>query len=377
MRNATLYKLATDTGRLIWRYDLDGPPAAHASPTTPLVSHGVVYLGFKQDLYAVKASNGSPLWKEQFSGHSSPIPWVAANDRLYVTSGIRIYALESTKGTIQWYHDVQWAQGNVLAMRGDTSGVYAMLFNAQGSVERQIQSLFALDASTGRERWRIPMTIPEMFFSSHVNPTYLSLNKQLSSDNGIIYFTTLIRTSNGVGTYLSAVSTRNGGTVWRSAPMEDALQIVLQPDVIYLSGVSDIYALNAKSGVLLWHHKGDIAIDETVFVTQDKLSFLETNLQGDYLTTVNATNGNVESHQRLNDSYHLDIDRSLPPDNGGPYYVQSPRETVIEAHTTYAAVFKTGSLEALNTQSGALLWSYTFPDTNGIGAARLTLVEAP
>ena len=113
---------------------------------TPTVSNGVVYVNVGPTLYAFDATTGAEHWRTTFYGAR---PVTTAGGMLY-TAGLdgNIYALDPADGSIQWTFNT--GVGNATApapsLVGDTlyavSGQYA---------------LYALDATTGAERWEIPL----------------------------------------------------------------------------------------------------------------------------------------------------------------------------------------------------------------------------
>ena len=113
---------------------------------TPTVSNGVVYVNVGPTLYAFDATTGAEHWRTTFDGAR---PVTTAGGLLY-TAGLDgiIYALDSADGSIQWTFNtgVGNATAPIPSLVGDT------LYAVSGQY-----GLYALDATTGAERWEIPL----------------------------------------------------------------------------------------------------------------------------------------------------------------------------------------------------------------------------
>ena len=133
-----LYALRASDGTTLWKV----PGGLFES--SPAVINGVVYIGSDdKNVYAFDASSGNERWHHATGDFVASSPAVA-NGLVYVGSGDgNVYALDASSGNERWHH----ATGDVIVSSPAVANgvVYA------GSNDK---SLYALDASTGGELWK-------------------------------------------------------------------------------------------------------------------------------------------------------------------------------------------------------------------------------
>ncbi|MEO5943603.1 MAG: PQQ-binding-like beta-propeller repeat protein [Ferruginibacter sp.] len=151
-RDGNLYAIDAATGSLKWKYYNGGISMEQSSPT---VNNGVVYIGgwynisnfsIKGSVYAVNAQTGKLLWKalDSLAFGSSP---VIAGGNLYIAADdLNLYSLNASTGNINWKVQIipngaspAIADG-VVYVGGGGTGYY-----------------YALDAATGKEKWKYPI----------------------------------------------------------------------------------------------------------------------------------------------------------------------------------------------------------------------------
>jgi outer membrane protein assembly factor BamB len=215
-------------------------------PITPTlwVSGGQVYLysyGARM-LYVLRESDGKPLW--QASGTLE----ATATDQLYLivdqydsrTQDTHPFleALQASSGTLLWRNQINYA----IFVLG-TSAHSVLLYD---ETQSGVSELVALDASTGAQRWTMPITTP---FDSY------SLSAQV--DAGIVYLTS------DTGS-LSAYNEESGTLLWTHAfpsAFSAYTPWFVSHGAIYLSG-DRLYALRASDGATLWQtDQASIALD--------------------------------------------------------------------------------------------------------------------
>ncbi len=150
--DGSLYGLAIDSGRQLWRYE-----AGVSIVSTPTVAGARAYFMDRDNrIHAVDVGSGRRIWRRE-TGPDLPLNWglegwdygmgslVLAGDTLYVGSGDgAIYALRPTDGELIWrvqtggrVRATPTVDGDTLYI-GDADGVF-----------------HALDRATGRARWRL------------------------------------------------------------------------------------------------------------------------------------------------------------------------------------------------------------------------------
>ena len=131
---------------------------------TPVVAAGVVYYGdWTGAVRAVKATTGVPIWKTMVGAPFIGSPAVSG-DAVFVAGGATLARLDRAKGTLQW---------KVVTNENPAAGIDAspvvvgnIVLQATASNEEPIPkkiytfrgSISAYDARTGRERWRFYTT---------------------------------------------------------------------------------------------------------------------------------------------------------------------------------------------------------------------------
>jgi len=144
-----IYALDAATGRLRWKVQTDA-----AVRSSPAVDRQRVYVGsFDGNLYALDRATGAVCWKFKTAGNaffptgeiqSSP---AVANGLVYV--GARdgmLYALDAVTGRPRWRSDQQMSWVNTSPA---VAGGLVIIGVSDG------ESLVAVDAATGVERWRL------------------------------------------------------------------------------------------------------------------------------------------------------------------------------------------------------------------------------
>lgn len=94
-----IYALQGSTGALLWNY------AAGSQVYSMTVDNGVIYTGVNGGLLvALRANNGSVLWRYQSDGSNFSTP-IVDNDSVYTGADNGItYALQAVTGVLRWYY---------------------------------------------------------------------------------------------------------------------------------------------------------------------------------------------------------------------------------------------------------------------------------
>jgi outer membrane protein assembly factor BamB len=228
-----LYALNADTGAFLWKYQTEpifGSPA---------VANGVVYASDPGTLYAVDANTGALIWQFAVSTGQYCSPTVA-NNVVYIAAGDplsknNIHAVNAQTGKQIWAYQTTGTPFNTVAVANGV--LYSN--SSDGSV-------YALDATTGSLIWKKQ-------FGSSITPK-ATLNQPPNGAavaNGVLYLP-VRRTFTISDIY--ALDAATGDLIWRTSvgglyqmtPAIDNGLVYIVPD--------KIYALNASTGAIVWQN---------------------------------------------------------------------------------------------------------------------------
>lgn len=224
--NNWVYALSASNGTPLWHY------VTGKNPSTPVVANGTVYIN-SDELYVLNASDGSVLWRYPFGSVNNNSTPTFANGVIYAGSGDGyLYALSASTGTLLW--------------RFQTGGTYVYTPTVVGGVVYTSSNvyppsgtIYALNAADGTVIWQL-------------TPGWYPSQPVLS--NGVLYFT--------AGVLVEAVNASNGTVLWSQ---DEGSDITLQTPVagngtVYVPYSGDygfpggILALNSDNGVMLWSY---------------------------------------------------------------------------------------------------------------------------
>lgn len=194
LATSTVAAIDAQTGQALWRYTL--PDELGGLPT---LANGVLYVGDitgngpavethgLNALVALDARTGKPLWQAA-TGIVSSAPAIA-NGVVYVGGyNPALYAVNAANGHILWSDDTSPARVTTPAV-------------AQGVVYFSANGVYAVDAATGRIRWRQALgASPSVSFTD------------VALAHGALY---LARTDGSGASTLYALNASNGAILWR------------------------------------------------------------------------------------------------------------------------------------------------------------------
>ena len=190
------FALDAETGRVVWQRHF--PHCAAASPT---VGDGVVYMAFLQPL---------PCAKQPRTQHGL------------------VVALRASDGKVLWRLDVSAVESSLLLVHG------LLYFGAWD------HAVYAVDAETGKQRWRV-----DTDGEHNSSPAYVNGKVVIGNNAGSVY----------------ALDARTGAVRWRAASHAGFLHgheyFYAAPTIAYgrvFMGNTDgvLYAFGATTGQLLW-----------------------------------------------------------------------------------------------------------------------------
>jgi outer membrane protein assembly factor BamB len=341
-QDANVYALALATGKLKWEYPANVPETSGPGPDGVAVADGAVYGDTATSVFALSAATGKTIWMDSnllTSGQGAfEIQPQVAGGRVYLASaygsgpgGGVLMALDASTGHLLWkFNTVIGARPGVQALGVGSGGAWEPpLIGADGSVtfgtgnpyqsigdaiahpSRQLytDSEVSLDAATGQLRWYY-QAVPNDF-----------ADHDLQS---------------------SPIATTIGGV----------------PAIIAGGKVGIVYALNARSGALLWKtpvgdHNGH---------DNDSLLLLSHQLTIKFPYTLSpGPLGGILSNMAVADGSVYVATNDVPVTYTGPSAVLGNK----------AAGGQTGEIEALSLATGKVEWD-TKVSTLPLGAATVS-----
>lgn len=149
--------LNASTGTQLWQVQLGTSTNTAGDFGTPVVSNGVIYVSAMDNyLYALSINGGSILWKHPLSTNSgSPMESPAVTDGVvYVVNNAYtpsyMYALNASDGSPLWTYQPNSA-GDLTSLAVDQGVIYVGLYGGSSS------GMYALNMNTGLPLWSYPL----------------------------------------------------------------------------------------------------------------------------------------------------------------------------------------------------------------------------
>jgi eukaryotic-like serine/threonine-protein kinase len=324
----TVYAINASDGTIRWHTSIE------ASAQLLQVADGVVYTGTSAGvIFARNASNGSIRWQTKV-GNSEADVWQISNGVVYAslvkggphTESGSLYALNTADGSVRWHAQ---PRGMPTTIRVGGGQVDMVAISSQDGSDPSTVSLtptfYALDASTGAQRW------------SYVGSVSESMN-MAGADANAVYLTTS-QTGSALTTLL-ALNAGDGSVRWqKSVTGQDLSASVLPDNTMYLAFQGGVSAVNLLDGSEIWNHALSgpcflrLLVDGTLYVTA-----------GSTLFALDSSNGLVKwRYQAPNPGIHAAVNGVL---YGSSVQVDTQQQRV------------QSSIFALDTSSGKQLWKY-------------------
>ncbi len=269
------------------------PPTAAAAASTQTSGPVNVYIGISGDasdpgaVVALSGTTGKALWSHTTGPVDSSTP-VLDHGVAYVGTDTSIIALSTQDGKLLW----SYTTPNATPQRGGVAVIGAANGLVFGMTIQDHQAIFALDASTGKARWTYTT-------SDMLEQAYLS--------DGVIYAHIAkpnCHCSNAPSTLL-ALNVSDGSIKWQTQPSTDYFYLrQVGNGLLYGSHAvaegpeSDLQVRRASDGSLAWQFPKDgntafsmIAVDSTTLygINEDLSNF--PNPGATTLFALNATTG--------------------------------------------------------------------------------------
>ncbi len=234
IHNGTAYRLAGSSGRVIWQRRVatskQPDPRVGSSAYLQVVNH-VVYAVLDFDIYALDARTGQQIWHVTNHTTKSYFWFVLDHGRMYLFSlDYTFSALNAADGSALW-HNTTFTTENGYGFSVRNGNLYTQ----NSAADR----LYTLDGATGAVRWSASLTGG-------------SLSGAPLVENGVVYFS---------AGNMYALKEQNGEKIWEQSAITSGITS-LADGILYANGpaamiesstdVRDIYALDARTGKVLW-----------------------------------------------------------------------------------------------------------------------------
>jgi alcohol dehydrogenase (cytochrome c) len=340
--DANVYALALATGKLKWEYQVNLPERSGPGPDGVAVADGVVYGDSSTSVFALSAATGKAIWVDSSllnSGQGSfeIQPQVAAG-RVYLASaygsgpgGGVLIALSAATGHVLWKFNT---------VIGQETGVHALGVGSGGA-------------------WETPLVGSDGSVTFGIGNPYQSIGQAIAHPSRDLYTDSEVNLDAATGKlrwYYQAVPDDFADHDLQSSPISADIGGV--PVIITGGKVGYVYALNARSGALLWktpvgEHNGQDNASVLALSHQLRIKYpytIEPGSLGGILSNMAVADGSV---------YVATID--LPIAFTGP--------TVADGNK--AAGPETGEVAALSLATGKVEWDTKVP-TLPLGAATVS-----
>jgi len=227
---ATTYTL--DDGKLVWRSKTGALVSAG-----PGVDEGLVLLGTSDArVLALDAKTGKLLWTSQVSSEVLSVPQVYEGVVIVQTVDGNLTGLEADSGKRIWVHD---RTVPVLSLRGTSTPLIKDGVVLSGFANGK---MVALDAHSGRQLWEAVIAVPS---------GRSELQRMVDVDADPVVRDDVLYVVSFQG-QLAAVSLQNGRLLWNRDMSAYAGMAVDFQQVYVTDELSNVWALDRRSGASLW-----------------------------------------------------------------------------------------------------------------------------
>jgi outer membrane protein assembly factor BamB len=280
-----LYAVRAGDGSVIWRFQTAG-----AVMSEPLYDEkrDVVYFGSDDDgMYAVRAEDGKLLFRYRTGAEVQRRPVLVEREGkgvlVFDNAADGVFAIDADTGAPKWKHLRTPALG--LEIAGHAGVAYA---NDRVYCAFSTGRVVAYDIDTGNERW------PEVDLGAVGNPTEAEQQQYFDVDTTPVVVGDRVYVAS-VATGVFALDATAGTTMWRRAEAEgvswlthwsepahvdseSGAEVPERSLLIAGSGTTGLWALDPKTGEVRWRREGPrgtlshpVAIGGALLVTSSKL----------------------------------------------------------------------------------------------------------
>ena len=341
--DADVYALALATGKLKWEYEVNVPEASGPGPDGVAVVDGTVYGDTSTSVFALSAATGKTTWVDRHllnkgQGAFEIQPQVAGG-RVYLASaygsapgGGVLMALNAADGRLLWEFNT---------VIGPAQGVQALGLGSGGA-------------------WETPLVGTDGSVTFGTGNPYQSIAEAIEHPSRQLYTDSAVNLDAATGKlrwYYQAVPDDFMDHDLQSSPVSASIKGA--PVIITAGKMGYVYALDARTGVLVWKtpvgkHNGHD--NDSLLALSHKLKIrfpytFEPGPLGGVLSNLAVAGGSV---------YVATIDLPLSASNAN----------TVDGNKS-AGVAPTGELEALSLTTGKVEWDTKFT-TTALGPAKVS-----
>ena len=275
-RSATgvLHAVDASSGATKWTYGRESKERELPLPRpgAPTVANGTVYFPNAEGLHALTAETGQVRWSIAAPSIESH---TLANGTVFVGGRKALQAINAASGQERWRFgfeevlEASWVTGGPVVAQGL---VFVGLTSGDGA------ALIAIDAGTGQQRWVLRD-------HSNVSTEPEGYLKGIAVDDGIVYFGLAFGITDRGSASFRAVDAATGREKWRRSALHSSLFACPEPVIAgamaYFvameasagtDGPASLYALDAKTGEERWRRQLDLKGDDRVLT---ELTFVD------------------------------------------------------------------------------------------------------
>ena len=263
-------------GTIIWQADVPFKPSAYWVNLT--LGGDVLCVQGATEMFALRASDGTQLWKFN-DGHRGGVSRVVvAEDAVYFANVSnppelpKIYALDSGNGKVLW---------TALLSGSDMTLADGVIYF--GAEQINTINLYALRADNGQRIWEIPANVfvapvvnnDIVYVLAGLNPPYMlyalraSTGAQIWSSRVPFFNGQLVTDGNTICALFSGTFTSGGGLyawrasdgkeLWKSDAQDGFVSVAMGGNVVYaVSEDSELLALDADDGSRIWGYPASV-----------------------------------------------------------------------------------------------------------------------
>jgi outer membrane protein assembly factor BamB len=242
-RDNYLYALEPGGGKEIWKFKM-GPDLGTENYwdnylSSPVVVGNTLYVGSGDgNLYAIDKTSGQAIWAYHSGARIRTTPAIFENHIVFGNNAGLLIDVNRNTGKMQWQFKTDGASNNFGLKNNDTKSVFCSPSISDGIVVSGGRDaiIYALDLTTGKEKWR----------NNHKGPWILST----AIKNGTVFV--------GCGSDLlvQALDLQSGLEKWKfRAASAIFSSLTLAGDLVYFNDLAltgNLHAINTLTGKELW-----------------------------------------------------------------------------------------------------------------------------
>ena len=252
-----IYGLNAMNGQLLWKVEAKEPVIGAVT-----IDKGVAYVGASDHTFrAIDIHTGKVVWSyDKVKGYIETKPLIADNKVIFGAWDNTLYALDKTNGKELW----KWT-GGLTRMHYSPAAVWPVASNGKVFIADPQRAMTAVDIQSGETVWRT--------FRSQVRETI-----GLSEDGERVYSKTM---NDSIVCYSTLTNTPE--QVWASNVgfgYEHAPSMPLEKEGVVYGSTKEglLFALEAKTGKVIWKHKiGNSLINTVVPLSKKEVLFTATS----------------------------------------------------------------------------------------------------